>query len=362
MRVLPGSGNGGRILAALAMALTLGACSATPRANPAGSPASSGSIVGAATPTLRPTPLPSETLMPTPAAWPSQAPLKPLWEAHGPVTDRTSTTSVAIDPLTGNLWVGVPFENRFWIFKPNGKYLESWGQAGTGDGELDLSDHAQKPDGFAAIAFAPDGSYYVGDTGNHRVEQFDAHRRFVRAWGSFGNAPGQFVQITSIATNGDLVYVGDGERYDIQEFKADGTFVRSFAEDRGYTFLVLDHQGLLRASNPQNPVGATIAVAEYDSSGTLRWELPISATDAWPIQGAVDAVGNLYVPIEQSSFPFRAEGILKVDPSGTVTAAWQGGGDAVRVSPSGDVLYVVRGGQLDGTQWASIKAFSLSTH
>jgi hypothetical protein len=313
----------------------------------------------AASPASTATAAPAHTPVPTVAPWPSKGPLQAKWEAHGPVTDKTSTTSVAIDPVSGNVWVGVPFENLFWIVRPDGKYLESWGKAGTGDGQFDFSDHAQTPDGWAPIAFAPDGSFYVGDTGNHRVEEFDPQRHFVRAWGSFGTDDGQFVQITSIATDGKEVFVGDGERYDIQAFTADGTFERSFGENEGYSAIAVDGHGLIHATNAQNPRGALDKVAVMDASGNVQWEVRVSQPGYWPAQSAVDASGNTYLSIELASEPYTAIGIVKLDPSGALVGAWDGGGDAVAVSPAGDVVYVVRGIQLDGTQWTSVKAFAL---
>ncbi len=219
-----------------------------------------------------PTPASTSTVAPSPTQAPaaSQIALTPLWQKGGPVTDKTSTVGSAIDPVTGNLWVAVPFESQYWIFSPKGKYLESWGQAGHGPGQFDFSDHAQNPDGFGAIAFAPDGSFYVGDTGNHRVQAFDAKRRFLRQWGTFGTDDGQFVQINSLATDGQTVYVGDGERHDIQAFDGSGAFIRAFGSDAGFDFLALALDGRIHATNPQNPVGAPMAMAVFGPDGAVQ--------------------------------------------------------------------------------------------
>lgn len=348
-----------RVAATLVLGLVVAAC---------GSPATSTGAPGVTAPssTASPaaaTPLVSASAAPvvTPTPAPSLAAMTLLWQQGGPATASSTTVATAIDPATGDVWAAVPFENKYWIFSPDGKYLDSWGQAGSGPGEFDLSDHAQKPDGWGAIAFAPDGSFYVGDTGNHRVEVFDAHRKFVRAWGTFGTGDGQFIQITALATDGRLVYVGDGERYDIQAFDSSGTFVRSFGATGGFSILTLDGKGGVHAANPQNPVGAAFVMAIFGPDGTARSQTDLSNTGGWPVAVTVDAAGNSYVAIELGRFPFTALGLVVIDPAGHITRTLSGGGDALTVTPAGDAIYVTRGVQLDHTGWPYIRKYALPT-
>jgi hypothetical protein len=150
------------------------------------------------------------------------------WQAAGPAPSQPCTTNPAIAPV-GKLWVAVCFDNDFWIFSPNGKYLETWGSRGSGHGQFDFGG-----DPVGGVAFAPDGSFYTVDEGNQRVQQFDKDRHFVRTWGTFGTGDGQFAkpQAISVDRNGN-VYVGDGARGDVQVFAADGTFLRTIAKDWG---------------------------------------------------------------------------------------------------------------------------------
>lgn len=84
------------------------------------------------------------------------------------------------------------------------------------------------------IAIAPDGAIYVVDGQNARVQQFAADGSFVRQFGSIGKGDGQLAREgnrgpTGIAVGRDgFVYVADTWNYRIVKFAADGTFVKSW--------------------------------------------------------------------------------------------------------------------------------------
>ncbi|TMB48432.1 MAG: hypothetical protein E6J50_10040 [Chloroflexi bacterium] len=188
---------------------------------------------------------------PVPTASPL-AGLKLLWEKSGPTqpTPCCQTWWPAIDPKTGDIWVADSFANQYWIFAPDGRYLESWGTPGRAPGQLDLNTHRQEPQAAGGIAFAPDGTFYVADVGNHRVQKFDAERRFVDQWGRFGSGDGQFVQPFGIVTDGKTVYVADDDRGDVQAFDTSGTFLRKFGTitTEAGIFIALDTAGFLYRS------------------------------------------------------------------------------------------------------------------
>ena len=357
--------------AAIVVAGLLAACSAAPASTPrtaapttAATATASAAATATATPTATPvaTSTPTPTLAPTPPPLPSPQAIDVLWEAHGPVTDKTSTAYIAINPLDGNVWVGVPFENLFWIFSPDGEYLESWGESGTGDGQFDFSDHAMSPDGFAPIAFGPDGSFVVGDTGNSRVQVFDAERNFVREWGSFGTSDGQFVQISSIATDGTTVYVGDGDLLKIQAFGTDGNYLRTLGEEGGFFGVAVDHDGAVHATNPEGQTGDPQAMAIFDSNGTelARTVLGIPPTaEAVGPELAIDDAGNSYVQVQPNSFPWTGWGVVEIDPTGKVSRMSAGGGDCIAVTPAGDALYASQGFALNTFQWTFLRKYAL---
>ena len=124
---------------------------------------------------------------------PSPAPLTELWSGTQPDSSvKTEPYWPAIDPATGDIWVSSPFTDQFWIFGTDGTFKEAWGTPGHGDGQFQLRTNDPHPDAGAAIAFLPDGSFYLTDVGNYRVQHYDESRKLLNTWGGFGTDPGQF--------------------------------------------------------------------------------------------------------------------------------------------------------------------------
>jgi uncharacterized protein (TIGR03663 family) len=101
----------------------------------------------------------------------------------------------------------------------------SIGGQGTGPGRFE---------GPRDVAVGPDGSIYVADTRNHRIQKFDASGNFVLAWGSQGGGagavgPGQFNEPWGLAVGPDgSVYVADTWNHRVQKFNADGGFLTAW--------------------------------------------------------------------------------------------------------------------------------------
>ena len=64
------------------------------------------------------------------------------------------------------------------------------GGQGTGDGELDSA---------GGVAAASDGSVYVSDWFNHRIQKFTSEGVFVSKWGMESTVDGQFIQPATVA-------------------------------------------------------------------------------------------------------------------------------------------------------------------
>jgi DNA-binding beta-propeller fold protein YncE len=73
------------------------------------------------------------------------------------------------------------------------------------------------------VAVDKDGNLFVSDTLNDRVEEFDADGVFVRTWGKNGDAPGDFARPKGIAVDADgHVWVADASLNRLQVFTQDG--------------------------------------------------------------------------------------------------------------------------------------------
>ena len=138
------------------------------------------------------------------------------------------------------------------------------------------------------MAFGPDGSLYVVDMRNARVEQFAADGTFLRQFGSLGRNDGQLWREsnrgpTGIAVGVDgAVYVADTWNYRVQKFTADGQFVAKWGT---YVNLVTGQPGLDRtglygprgiAIDPNGDLYVTdtgnARVVVYGPDGTFRRE------------------------------------------------------------------------------------------
>jgi uncharacterized protein (TIGR03663 family) len=154
-----------------------------------------------------------------------------------------------------------------------------WGNNGTGDGQFTTPRN---------VAVGPDGSIYVADTGNHRIQVFDKEGKFILKWGSQGTGQGQFNEPWGIAVaeNGS-VFVTDTWNHRIQIFSSIGQFQGEFG-----TF------ANVQQGDPQAEPGKL-------------WG---------PRDIAIDADGNLYITDTGN------KRVQKFTPTGEFLQAWGGGG------------------------------------
>ena len=141
----------------------------------------------------------------------------------------SSITGIAVDALdhvyavdTGNHNVRKYKSLGFGNFD----LVSTWGRRGDGPGEFEAP---------TDIALSPSGDIYVLDEGNYRVQQFTADGIFLRQWGGQGRGDGQFESLTGIGIDPDgNVYVVDNALYRVQQFAFNGVFRRQWgSQGRG---------------------------------------------------------------------------------------------------------------------------------
>lgn len=105
--------------------------------------------------------------------------------------------------------------HRVRVFElPSGRHLHDIGKRGTEPGEFNLP---------TDVAVAADGSIFVVDAGNFRVQVFDAEGRFVRFFGALGRRGGQFARPKELALDAAKnVYIVDAAFGNFQIFDSEG--------------------------------------------------------------------------------------------------------------------------------------------
>ena len=178
---------------------------------------------------------------------------------------------------------------------------QTFGAAGAAPGQL------QTP---RDVADAPDGSLYVADTGNHRIEHFQTDGVLLQAWGSFadsskGAAPGgTFNEPWGVAAGPDgSVYVADTWNHRVQKFTAEGQFLKlwnSWQQDgQTETFwgprgIGVDGAGHVYVTDTGNK-----RVVIFDSEGNYLSSFGGAGSDPGqlnePVGVAIDAQGRVVV-------------------------------------------------------------------
>ncbi|NOX69732.1 MAG: 6-bladed beta-propeller [Gammaproteobacteria bacterium] len=103
-----------------------------------------------------------------------------------------------------------------------GQLLFKFGSNGSGPGELFQPTN---------LAIGPDGSVYVTDTGNFRIQVFSPDGEFIRSIGKIGTAAGRFARPKGIAVDREgRVYVVDAAFANVQILDATGTPLMFFGE------------------------------------------------------------------------------------------------------------------------------------
>lgn len=225
---------------------------------------------------------------------------------------------IAIGP-TGNLYIADSQNNRIEEVSPSGQFIRAWGTKGTGDGQFN------QPWG---IAVSREGNVYVADTWNHRIQEFNANGVFIRAWGSNpvgqpATGPGEFYGPRAIVIDaaGNL-YVTDTGNKRVEKFDANGKYLASYGgPGTGLGFfnepvgIGIDSAGNFYVADTWNQ---RIEKFSPDFKPLTSW--PVAGWDSQSVQGkpylAVGPSGNVFVTDPEN------QKVIEYDSNGKVVADW----------------------------------------
>ena len=187
----------------------------------------------------------------------------------------------------GSLYVADSRNHRIEHFDADGKVIKVFGAFGDNTNGKAPGGTLNEPWG---VAVGPDGSVYVSDTWNHRVQKFDANGTFIKMWGTFGlsdaKTPSALYGPRGIAVDAQgHVYVADTGNKRIAIFDADGKFLAQFGSE-GFdvgqfsepTDVQLDAQGNVYVTDTWNQ---RVQVFSPSADG-----LTFTPLRQWPVENA----------------------------------------------------------------------------
>jgi uncharacterized protein (TIGR03663 family) len=121
--------------------------------------------------------------------------------------------------------------HRILHLDPDGRLINAWGDYGASDYQANI----MAPEGSFnepwGLGVGPDGSVYVADTWNNRIQKFTADGQFVTMWGQFGagESPYHFWGPRGVAVDDQgRVFVTDTGNKRVVIFDSDGNHLADF--------------------------------------------------------------------------------------------------------------------------------------
>ncbi|NJN79714.1 MAG: 6-bladed beta-propeller [Anaerolineales bacterium] len=261
----------------------------------------------------------------------------------------------------GTLYVADSRNHRVLHLDIQGNILHEWGTYADGVSVTVGNGTFNEPWG---IAVGPDGSVYVTDTWNHRVQKFSADGRFIKTWGVFGQGetPESFYGPRGLAVDAEgRVYVTDTGNKRIVVFDANGNFITQFGGagfDPGLfdepVGITVDKNGTVYVVDTWNQRIQTFTAIESDNNVIF---LPEKQWDVFGWFGqSLDNKPFIAVDDNLHVFITDPEGyrVMEFDQNGEVVRVWGDYGD-------GNSSFGLTSGiavDNDGNIWVTDSAFN----
>jgi len=226
-------------------------------------------------------------------------------------------TGVSIDKA-GNVYVADSGNDRVQRFNAGGAFFSTWGGTGDGGGSFD------EPFGIAVDKQR--NVLYVTERGNDRVQKTTTDGAFLNKWGSLGSGELQFNNPTGVTVDrGGRVYVADTDNHRIQKMDGAGNFILDWGSNGSGEGQFQNPMGLAADGDNNIYVADTgnDRVQKFTKTGQFLMSFGMTGSGSGrfdrPTGIAVDEGGNIYVVDQNDRLQkFDSEGkfIAKIGGSG----------------------------------------------
>jgi DNA-binding beta-propeller fold protein YncE len=262
---------------------------------------------------------------------PDPCPLPP-----GNAGDFNALRRVTVDPATGDIWAA-----DFW-----GSGIHEFSPSGSTAGMYEIDGSPAPASGFAeayGVAVGPDGTTYVADRLNQRIEEFAANGTYVTDEGSRGVAAGEYSWPEAVAVTPDkTVWVGDTRNNRLQHFaNANLTGTPTIVGSSGSAVGQFNYiEGVSAAAN------GVVWIADTENNRVQSYDPATLAFAAFGTRGSTPDTNELVNPesvVASATDMYIADTgnnrVVELDLSGNYVASYTGldAPQGVALAPDGSI-------------------------